>query len=417
MLLIPCPYCGMERPEIEFRHGGEAHVARPPDPAAVSDDDWTEFPLFPRNPKGVIAERWRHVSGCGRFFNCLRDTVSDKILTTYRAGEPRPELVGRRGAAAMSQTLPRRRRRPRSTAPARSRSPSTASPTPATTATRSPRRCSPTASSSSAAPTNITARAGFFAPAPEEPNALVGARARAPGASRRISARPRSSCTTASSRRARTAGRRCTSTSARSTTGLCAAVSAPASTTRPSWARTGSARTGPGSMSTSRSSAAPRASATAPTRARPRRLRAIFRPLRRAGRRRRPGRASPPRRPPARERRATSSLRRAAGVRRLAARRDAGDDRRRSRRADWLAATLDDARCGDERAPHAAHAGFWLLRAKFRRAWRARVRRRARRRRRTRRAKDCGRCAPRRSCSPAARSSGRWCSPTTTGRA
>ena len=32
MLLIPCPYCGMDRPEIEFRYGGEAHIARPARP-------------------------------------------------------------------------------------------------------------------------------------------------------------------------------------------------------------------------------------------------------------------------------------------------------------------------------------------------------------------------------------------------
>lgn len=94
MLLIPCPYCGMERPEIEFRHGGEAHVARPPDPAAVGDEAWTEFLYFRSNPKGVTAERWRHASGCGRFFNVLRDTVSDRILTAYRAGEPRPANPG-----------------------------------------------------------------------------------------------------------------------------------------------------------------------------------------------------------------------------------------------------------------------------------------------------------------------------------
>ena len=31
MLLITCPYCG-PRPEIEFRCGGEAHIARPADP-------------------------------------------------------------------------------------------------------------------------------------------------------------------------------------------------------------------------------------------------------------------------------------------------------------------------------------------------------------------------------------------------
>jgi sarcosine oxidase subunit delta len=94
MLLIPCPYCGVERPELEFRNGGEAHIARPRDPAAVSDAEWAEFLYFRSNPKGVLAERWRHASGCGRFFNCLRDTVSDRILAVYKAGEPRPDMGG-----------------------------------------------------------------------------------------------------------------------------------------------------------------------------------------------------------------------------------------------------------------------------------------------------------------------------------
>jgi sarcosine oxidase subunit delta len=93
MLLIPCPYCGMERPEIEFRHGGEAHVARAPDPGAVSDGDWASYLYFRTNSKGVHAERWRHAFGCGRFFNCLRDTLSDKILTVYKTGEARPDVA------------------------------------------------------------------------------------------------------------------------------------------------------------------------------------------------------------------------------------------------------------------------------------------------------------------------------------
>ena len=38
MLLIDCPYCGMARPEIEFAYGGEAHIARPADPSAVTDE-------------------------------------------------------------------------------------------------------------------------------------------------------------------------------------------------------------------------------------------------------------------------------------------------------------------------------------------------------------------------------------------
>lgn len=82
----------MERPEIEFRHAGEAHVARAPDPSQLDDETWAEFLYFRSNPKGVHAERWRHVHGCGRFFNALRDTVSDRLLVTYKAGEVRPEL-------------------------------------------------------------------------------------------------------------------------------------------------------------------------------------------------------------------------------------------------------------------------------------------------------------------------------------
>ena len=81
----------MERPEIEFRYGGEAHVTRPADPELVSDAEWADYLYYRANRKGVLAERWRHVSGCGRFFNTLRDTVSDKFLAVYKAGEPRPD--------------------------------------------------------------------------------------------------------------------------------------------------------------------------------------------------------------------------------------------------------------------------------------------------------------------------------------
>ena len=88
MLLIPCPFCG-PRPEIEFRNAGHAHVTRDP---AVDDRAWAETLFYRDNPKGIMAERWRHFSGCGRFFNGLRDTVSDAILATYRTGEPRPDV-------------------------------------------------------------------------------------------------------------------------------------------------------------------------------------------------------------------------------------------------------------------------------------------------------------------------------------
>ena len=100
MLLIHCPYCEMERPELEFRYGGEAHIARPTDPSALTDDAWAAYLYLRSNPKGMHAERWRHIHGCGRFFNALRDTVSDRIAVTYKAGEPRPDLAAARPAAA-----------------------------------------------------------------------------------------------------------------------------------------------------------------------------------------------------------------------------------------------------------------------------------------------------------------------------
>ena len=91
MLLINCPFCG-SRPEIEFHYGGEAHIARPSDPAALDDRQWARLLYFRANPAGGHAERLLHVHGCGRFFNALRDTVSDKFIATYEAGTARPRL-------------------------------------------------------------------------------------------------------------------------------------------------------------------------------------------------------------------------------------------------------------------------------------------------------------------------------------
>ena len=91
MLQIECPYCGT-RPELEFRCGGEAHIARPEDPSALDDRAWAEFLFYRGNAKGGTAERWNHIHGCQRWFNGLRDTVSDRILKTYKIGDPRPEI-------------------------------------------------------------------------------------------------------------------------------------------------------------------------------------------------------------------------------------------------------------------------------------------------------------------------------------
>jgi sarcosine oxidase subunit delta len=90
LLIITCPHCGA-RPELEFQCGGEAHIARPRDPAKLDDAAWAHYLYYRTNPKGVHAERWLHVHGCRRWFNALRDTLSDRILATYAMGERRPD--------------------------------------------------------------------------------------------------------------------------------------------------------------------------------------------------------------------------------------------------------------------------------------------------------------------------------------
>lgn len=92
MLLIRCPYCHADRPEVEFAYAGEAHIARPADPSELDDEAWRDHLYVRSNPRGLHFERWRHIHGCARFFNAVRDTVSDKFVTTYEAGQPRPRI-------------------------------------------------------------------------------------------------------------------------------------------------------------------------------------------------------------------------------------------------------------------------------------------------------------------------------------
>ena len=90
MILINCPYCG-ERDQSEFSNGGEAHIARPENPETLTDEEWGEYLFIRSNKKGIHYERWTHDHGCRRWFNVMRDTVSDEILATYKMGEEKPK--------------------------------------------------------------------------------------------------------------------------------------------------------------------------------------------------------------------------------------------------------------------------------------------------------------------------------------
>ncbi len=87
MLQIHCPYCGESREEEEFSYSGEAHIARPDHPEAMSDEAWGRYLFFRKNPRGLHHEMWQHVAGCRLYFNVTRHTVTYEILATYPIGQ------------------------------------------------------------------------------------------------------------------------------------------------------------------------------------------------------------------------------------------------------------------------------------------------------------------------------------------
>ncbi|WP_406438803.1 sarcosine oxidase subunit alpha family protein [Streptomyces sp. NBC_01613] len=105
MLLIPCPWCG-PRDEAEFHYGGQAHVPYPDNSAELTDEEWARYLFFRDNAKGPFAERWSHSAGCRRWFNAVRNTATNEILSVYRSGEPRPESVESRTATSEPSPAP-----------------------------------------------------------------------------------------------------------------------------------------------------------------------------------------------------------------------------------------------------------------------------------------------------------------------
>ncbi|TMR37386.1 sarcosine oxidase subunit delta [Actinomadura geliboluensis] len=91
MLFLNCPWCG-PRDETEYHYGGQAHLPYPKNPDELDDRQWAEYVFYRDNPKGPFAERWVHSTGCRRWFNVVRDTVTYEVVAVYRLTEPRPEL-------------------------------------------------------------------------------------------------------------------------------------------------------------------------------------------------------------------------------------------------------------------------------------------------------------------------------------
>ncbi len=88
MLLLKCPYCGVDCDETELAPGGEAHLER--FGPASSAADFESYMFMRANPMGVHFERWRHVYGCGKWFLAARSTTTLEVYGTYKAQSKAP---------------------------------------------------------------------------------------------------------------------------------------------------------------------------------------------------------------------------------------------------------------------------------------------------------------------------------------
>jgi sarcosine oxidase subunit delta len=87
MMQLPCICCGL-RDENEFVCGGTSNIVRPN--LDASDAVWGEYLFFRENPKGLHLERWRHVYGCGSWFNLQRSTVTHEVIGVYALSDAAP---------------------------------------------------------------------------------------------------------------------------------------------------------------------------------------------------------------------------------------------------------------------------------------------------------------------------------------
>jgi len=55
-------------------------------PEACSDQEWGEYLYFRDNPRGDHREVWFHATGCRKFFNVVRNTLTYEIRESYLIG-------------------------------------------------------------------------------------------------------------------------------------------------------------------------------------------------------------------------------------------------------------------------------------------------------------------------------------------
>jgi heterotetrameric sarcosine oxidase delta subunit len=97
--VLTCPNCGV-REVTDFGFGGEVS-ARPAQ--APSFRELNTYNYFRRNVAGVQREWWFHRSGCRAWFVAERDTRTNEVKWTARAGGPDSEQPAGEAAITPAQ--------------------------------------------------------------------------------------------------------------------------------------------------------------------------------------------------------------------------------------------------------------------------------------------------------------------------
>jgi len=77
MLLLTCPFCG-PRNSDEFIYRGVPRV-RPRQAEQAQPQQWRRYLYLQGNVAGWQRERWFHLSGCRRFIEVERNTITNKL--------------------------------------------------------------------------------------------------------------------------------------------------------------------------------------------------------------------------------------------------------------------------------------------------------------------------------------------------
>ena len=81
--LLDCPNCG-SRSVNDFRFGGEVTVRPSP---GDSEETWAAYFYLSKNVAGIQQEWWYHKYGCRRWFQAQRDTLNNRVESTYWPGQ------------------------------------------------------------------------------------------------------------------------------------------------------------------------------------------------------------------------------------------------------------------------------------------------------------------------------------------